>query len=178
MMCGHQNVRPDFCQNPEIVALNQVVNISVPSCNEALHSPMIVADRLVGSITKVWQPFTSIHTHLEHARHQWCVSKMWPDFCQILKFLPWTRLNISAPSCNEALYSPMIVADRLVGSITKVWQPFTSIHTHLEHARHQWCVTKNVARFLSESWNSCPEQDSISVHHLAMRHCIHQWLLQ
>ena len=50
------------------------------------------------------------------------------------EILALTRVNISAPSSHEALYSPMIVAEGLLGPIPI---PLHNLHTHWEHARHQ-----------------------------------------
>jgi hypothetical protein len=44
-----------------------------------------------------------------------CGQKVRPDFDQIPKILTLTRVNISAASCNEALYPPMIVAAGWLG---------------------------------------------------------------
>ena len=48
--------------------------------------------RLDGSITKVWQHFTSnIHTLGTCQTSMMCGQKVRPDSCEILKFLPWTK---------------------------------------------------------------------------------------
>ena len=121
------NGRPDFCQILRLLALTRV-NISAPSRYEALYSPTSVAVGLLGPL-----PRTDNDNPLQAAcTLQTCQTLvMCCQRCgQILSdssFLAVTRLDISAPSCNEALHSPMIVAVQgLVGSITKVWQPFTS----------------------------------------------------
>ena len=102
--------------------------------------------RLDGSITKVWQPFTSnIHTgNLSDIND--VSPNGGPDLCQILKkFSPTDPLYISEPSWHEVLYPPMIVAVGLLGPLPRSDNP-SQAHTHWEDARHQWCVVKNVAR--------------------------------
>ena len=86
--------------------------------------------RLIGSITKVWHPFTKLHTHWGHARHQWCFIKNLVKKFQIRNFFSqseWTYMQ------HVAMKHTVLTNDcyrRLIGSITKVWQPFTSyIHT-------------------------------------------------
>ena len=49
--------------------------------------------------------------------------------------LTLTRLNISAPSCNEALYPPMIVAVGLLGPLPRSDNPLQATYT-LEHVPH------------------------------------------
>ena len=134
-------------------------------------------NRLVGSITKVWQPFTTnMHTR-EGVRHQWCVVKV------VARFL--SNHWISHPyktqyQCSMLQWGTVFTNDcynRLVGSITKVWQPFTTnMHTR---------KVSDINDVLSKLWldfcqilDFSPLQDSILVWHVAMRHCIHQWLLQ
>ena len=133
--------------------------------------------RLVGSITKVWQHFTTnIHTWKMSDIND-VLSKLWLDFCQILNFSPlqdsmmvWHVLQWGTVLTNDC-------CSRLVGSITKVWQNFTiNIHT--------WKMS-DINDMLSKLWldfcqilNFSPLQDSMMVWHVAMRHCIDQWLLQ
>ena len=80
---------------------------------------------IVGSITKVWQPFTTNMNTREVSGINDVLSKLWLDFCKS-GFLTLTRLNISVACCNEALYVTNDCGNRPVRSITKVWQPFTT----------------------------------------------------
>ena len=60
MMCG-QKVRKDFLSESEILALTRV-NTSAASCNEALHSPMIVAIGLLGPLPRSDNPLQATYT--------------------------------------------------------------------------------------------------------------------
>ena len=79
--------------------------------------------RLVGSITKVWQPFTSSYTLGR------CLPSMMSQKCSQIfvsadsEILTLTRVNTSAPSWNVALYSPMIVLVGLLGPLPRSDNP-------------------------------------------------------
>ena len=53
------------------------------------------------------------------------------------EILALTRVNTSAESHNEALYSPMIVAVGLLGPLPRSLTTLYKLHTHWEDARHQ-----------------------------------------
>ena len=64
-----------------------------------------------GTITKVWQAFTTNMYTREVSGINDVLPKLGLDFCQqriVIGFLTLTRLNICAACCNEALYPPMI----------------------------------------------------------------------
>ena len=101
------------------------------------------------------------HTHWIHDRHQWCVVK---KLGKIL-VLVWrinSRPDQSKYQCTMMVWGTVFTNDccsRLVAPMTKVWQPFTSnIHTHWEHARHQWCVVKKLGKILVQMINSRYDQ--------------------
>ena len=93
-----------FLSDPEFLALTRL-NISAAPCNEALHSSMIVAVGLLGPWPRSDNPLQATCT-LGDIIDVKDVARFLSDPA----FLALTRLNISAPSCNEALHSPMIVA--------------------------------------------------------------------
>ena len=79
--------------------------------------------RLVGPITKVWQPFTTnMHTRKMSDIND-VLSKLRLDFCQILDFSPLQDSIYQWAWCNEALYSPMIVAVGWLGPIPRSDNP-------------------------------------------------------
>ena len=108
MMCC-QRCGQIFLADPEILALTRL-NISAPSCNEALYSPMIVAVGLLGPLPRSDNPLQATYTLGTCLTSMMCCQKDVARFLSDPEFFALTRLNISAPSCNEALYSPMIVA--------------------------------------------------------------------
>ena len=105
--------------------------------------------RLVGSITKVWQPFTSyIHTGTMPDIND-VSSKIGSNFCQIWNFL----------TCSEWISMQHVATRHCIDQwlLQKAgwvhYQGLTTLyklHTHWNHARHQWCVIKNVVKFLSD----------------------------
>ena len=60
MMCG-QKCSQIFVSESEILALTRV-NTSAASCNEALHSPMIVAVGLLGPLPRSDNPLQATYT--------------------------------------------------------------------------------------------------------------------
>ena len=103
--------------------------------------------RMIGSITKVWQPFTSsIHTRKMSDINE-LLSKLWLDFCQILNFLPLQEILVQHVAMRHCIHQWLLQWACWVHcqGLTTLYK----LHTHWEDARHQWCVVKNVARILS-----------------------------
>ena len=121
--------------------------------------------RLVGSITKVWQPFTTnMHTRKMSDIND-VLSKLWLDFCQILNFSPLQdSMTVQHVAMRHCIHTNDCCS-RLVGSITKVWQPFTTnIHTRKMSDIND-VLSKLWLDFCQEILNFSPLQDSISVQH-------------
>ena len=128
--------------------------------------------RKLESLTTLYK----LHTHWDHAKHQWCQKES--GKISSLEILTLTRLNISAACCNEALYSPMIDAEGWLGPLPRSDNPSQPTYTLGRCQTSMMCRHQNVGRFLSAPSKFSPLQDSISVHHVARRHGIHQWLMQ
>ena len=79
---------------------------------------------LVGSIVKVWHPFTSPYT-VKHVRHQWCVMQYWAGFLSE-EDLEIERILLPLP-CQSMMDDG---CSRLVGSITKVLKSLHKLHIH------------------------------------------------
>ena len=135
--------------------------------------------RLVGSITKVWQPFTTnMHTRKMSDIND-VLSKLWLDFCQILNFSPLQdSMTVQHVAMRHCIHTNDCCS-RLVGSINKVWQPFTTnMHTGkmldiidvLSKLWLDFCQIPNFSPFYKTQYQCNMVQ--------VMRHCIHQWLLQ
>ena len=86
----------DLCQILNFSPLQDSISVQL-CCNEALYPPMIDTAVPDGTITKVWQPFTTnMHTRKVSGIND-VLPKLGLDFCQrIIEFLTLTRLNISA----------------------------------------------------------------------------------
>ena len=109
--------------------------------------------RLVGSITKVWQPLTSsIHTRKMSDINE-LLSKVVARFLSNPEFLALTRLNIGAACCNEALYSPMIVTVGLLGPLPWSDNPSQVTYTLGTCQTSMMCGQK-WAWFFVRIWNS------------------------
>ena len=167
-----------FLSNPEFLALTRL-NIGAACCNEALHSPMIVAVGWLGPLPRSDNPWQAAYTHGTCQTSMMCCQRCG----QIFVTRSWnshpykTQYQCTILQWGTVFPNDCCSSSRLVGSIAKVWQPFTSnIHTrNLSYNNDvlpkMWPDFWQILKFL-------PLQDSISVHHLAMRHCIPQWLLQ
>ena len=145
------------------------------------HSPMIVAVGVLDPLPRSDNPLQATYTLGRCQTSMMCCQKVRPDFGhQILKkFLPWTK---SRCQCTIMVWGALLTNDccsRLIGSITKVWQPFTSyIHTGtIPDINDVWSKMYGSQNFCHNLKFSL-SQERIPVQHLAMRHCIHQWLLQ
>ena len=126
-----------FLSDPEFLALTRL-NISAAPCNEALYSPMIAAVGLLGPLARSDNPSQATYTLGTCQTSMICVAKDVARFClSDPEFLALTRLNISAAPCNEALYSPMIVAVGLLGPLPRSDNPSQATHAPWEHVRHQ-----------------------------------------
>ena len=150
--------------------------ISAPSWYEVLYSPMIIAVGWLGPLPSSDIPSQATYTLGTCHTTLMCCQRCGQIFGRSWNSCPYktqyqcTILQWGTVSTNDC-------CSRLVGSNTKVWQPFTRyIHTR---------NMSDINDVLPKMWpDFCqilkfsPLQDSISVHHLAMRHCIHQWLLQ
>ena len=133
--------------------------------------------RRVGAMTKVWQPFTScIHTGNMPDIND-VSPKVRPDFCQILKFSPWPESQFQCTIIIRGTLSTNDCCNRLVGSITKVWQPFTNC-IHTENMPDINGVSPKIGPDFCQILKFSPWPESIPVHHHHKRHCIDQWLLQ
>ena len=88
---------------------------------------MIVAVGLLGPLPRSDIPLQATHTLGR------CQTSMVKNVARCLsesEILAMSRVNTSAASCNEALYSPMIVAVGLLDPLPRSDKPFTSyIHT-------------------------------------------------
>ena len=133
--------------------------------------------RLVGTITKVRQVYSSnICT-----KNMSDINDVLPKSCGQIFVRSW----ISCPyktqyQCTILQWGTVFPNDccsRLVGSITKVWQPFTS-NMHPQNMSDINDVLPRMWPDFCRILNFLSLQDWISVQHLAMRHCIPQWLLQ
>ena len=103
----------------EILALT-TVSTSAASCNEALNSPMIVTVGLLGPLPRSDNPLQATCTlGTCQTTMMYGIAKDVARFLSDPELLALTRLNISAPSCNEALYSPMIVTVGLLGPLPR-----------------------------------------------------------
>ena len=165
-----------FLSDPEILTLTIRLNISAPSCNEALYSPMIVAVGLLGPMPRSNSPLQATYTLGTCQTSMMCCQRCGQIFVRSWVSCPY-KTQYQCTILQWGTVFPNDCCSRLVGSIAKVWQPFTSnIHTrNLSYNNDvlpkMWPDFWQILKFL-------PLQDSISVHHLAMRHCIPQWLLQ
>ena len=118
---------------------------------------MIVAVGLLGPLPRSDNPLQATYTLGTCQTSMMCCQKC----SQILsdsENLALTRVNISAPSCNEALYSPMIVAVGLLGPLPRSDNPLQATYTLGTCQTSMMCGAKNVARFLSDSENLCPDK--------------------
>ena len=80
---------------------------------------MIVAVGLLGPLPRSDNPLQATYTLGTCQTSMMCCQRCGKIFVRSLIFRPLTRLNISAASCNEALYSPMIVAVGLLGPLPR-----------------------------------------------------------
>ena len=76
---------------------------------------MIVAVGLLGPLTRSDNPSQAAWPLGTCQTSMMCCQKVRPDFGLDPEVLALTRVNTSAASCNETLYSPMIVAVGLLG---------------------------------------------------------------
>ena len=122
---------------------------------------------LVGSITKVWQPFTAtMHTRKMSDIND-VLSKLWLDFCQILDFSPLQdSISVQHVAMRHCTHTNGCCSS-LVGPITKVWQPFTIIiHTRkMSDINDVW---SKLWLDFCQIQDFSPLQDSISVQHVAI----------
>ena len=100
------------------------------SCNEALYSTMIVAVGLLGPLPRSNNPLQATYTLGRCQASMICCEKCSPIFI----FRIWNSCpDKSECQCSILQWGTVFTNDccsRLVGSISKVWQPFTSyIHT-------------------------------------------------
>ena len=79
--------------------------------------------RLVGSITKVWQPFTSWVATVNMSDINDVSPKSLARFWSYPEILALNQVDVSAPSWYEVLYSPMIVAVGLLGPLPRSDNP-------------------------------------------------------
>ena len=133
-----------------------------------------------GTITKVWQPFTTNMNTREVSGINDVLPKLWLDFCQrIIGFLTLTRLNICVACCNEALYSTNDWYSRPDGTITKVWQPFTTNMYTREVSGINDVLPKLWLDFcIEDHWISHPYKTQYLCGMLQWGTVFHQWLIQ
>ena len=117
-----------FLSESEILALTRV-NTSAASCNEALHSPMIVAIGLLGPLPRSDNPLQATYTLGTCQTSMMYIVKNVARFLSESEILALTRVNTSAASCNEALYSPMIVAVVWLGPLPRLDKPSQATYT-------------------------------------------------
>ena len=118
-----------FLLYPDFLALTRL-NISAASCNEALYSPMIVAVGLLGPLPRSGNPSQATYTLGTCQTSMMCCQRCGQIFVRSWISCPYktqyqcTTLQWGTVSTNDC-------CSRLVGSITKVWQPLTisNIHT-------------------------------------------------
>ena len=109
-----------------------------------------------GTITKVWQPFTTnMHTRKVSDIND-VLPKLWLDFVEDHWFLALTRLNISAACCNEALYSPMIVAAGHMGPLPRSDNPSQPTPTLGRCQTSMMCGQSCSEMIFVKSWISHP----------------------
>ena len=101
-----------FLSDPEFLALTRL-NISAAPCNEALYSPMIAVVGLLGPLPRSDNSLQATYTPGTCQTSMRCHQKCSKNFVNF----------ISAASCNEALYSPMIVAVGLFGPLPRSAKP-------------------------------------------------------
>ena len=133
----------------EIFALTRV-NTSSASCNEALYSQKIVAVGLLGPLPRSDNPLQATYTLGRCQTSMMCGQKC----SQVIVRIWNSRPDKSEYQCSILQWGIVFTkgcCSRLVGSITKVWQPFTSyIHTgQMPDINDLWI--NNAARSLSES---------------------------
>ena len=145
-----------FLADPHFLALTRL-NISAASCNEALYSPMIVAVGLLGPLPRSDNPSQATYTRGTCHTTMMCCQRCGQIFVRswIPEILALTRLNISAPSCNEALYSPMIVAVGLLGPLPRSDNPLQATYTLSTHQTSMMCCQR-CGQIFVRSWISCP----------------------
>ena len=127
MCCGEDVAR--FLSDPEILTLTRL-NISAPSYNEALYPPMIVVVGLLGPLPRSDNPSQATYTLGTSQTPMMCCQRCgqifvrsWRNSCPYKTQYQCSILQWGTVFTNDC-------CSRLVGSITKVWQPFTSnIHT-------------------------------------------------
>src|SRR5210317_1294575 len=112
----------DFVEDHWFLTLTRL-NISAACCNEALYSPMIVAVGWLGPLPRSETPLQSPCTLSRCQTSMMCCQSCGLVFVKSYGFLTLTRLNISAACCNEALYSPMIVAVGWLGPLPRSDNP-------------------------------------------------------
>src|SRR6056300_1666868 len=90
---------------------------------------MIAAVGLLGPLPRSDNPLQATYTLATCQTSMLCCHKDVARFLSDPEFLALTRLNISAPSCNEALHSPMIVAAGLLGPLPRSDNPLQATYT-------------------------------------------------
>ena len=123
MMCC-QKCSQIFVRIRNSLALTRV-NTSAPWWHKALYSPMIVAVGLLGPLPRSDNPLQATYTLGRCQTSMMCGQKCSQIFVRIWK----SRYVKSEYQCSILQWGTLLTNDccsRLVGSITKVWHPFTS----------------------------------------------------
>ena len=101
---------------------------------------------VVGPLPMSDNPLQATYTLGTCLTSMMCCQKDVARFLSDPEFFDLTRLNISAPFCNEALYSPMIVAVGLLGPLPRSDNPLQATYTLGTCQTSMICVAKDVAR--------------------------------
>ena len=157
MMCG-QKCSQIFVRIWKSLPMSRV-NTSAASCNEALYSPMIVAVGLLGPLPRSDNPLQATYTLGRCQTSMMCGQKCSQIFVRIWKSRPMSRVNTSAASCNEALYSPMIVAVGLLGPLPRSDIPLQATYT-LGRCQTSMMCGQKCSQIFVRIWKSLPPDKS------------------
>ena len=152
--------------------------LAAPWWYEALYSPMIVAVGWLGLLPRSDNPLQVTYTLGTCQTSMMCRQKC----SQIIFDTSWnSRPDQSECQCTMMVWGTVFTNDccsRLVVSITKVWQPFTSDIQARNMSDINDVSPNGGPDLCHRSWNSRLLTNYTLVHHHGMRYCIHQWLLQ
>ena len=139
-----------FLSNPEILALNQI-DIVAPWWYEWLHSPMIAAVDLLGPLPRSDKPWQATYTLWTCQTTMMCCEKLGQFFVKSWNSCP----EPNRYRCTMMVWVTAFTNDccsRLVGSITKVWQPYWQAPYTLGWVNTPIPILKNVSNAFEWEW--------------------------